>query len=109
MSTAGFSTSDRSLGNWEEPAIHWIAVVFMISSAIPFILYVRLLRGERDILRDSQVRTFLSFLAVMVLVVTLLLVVTGRYNLADGLLVTAALALVRKSRSNDISAIVSTL
>jgi trk system potassium uptake protein TrkH len=84
VSTAGFSTSDRSLGNWEEPAIHWIAVVFMISGAIPFVLYVRLLRGDRDALRDSQVRTFVGFLAVVVMVMTAWLVLTGRYDLADG-------------------------
>ena len=83
VSTAGFSTSDRSLGYWDNAAIHWIATVFMVSGAIPFVLYVRLLRGDRAILRSSQVRTFLGFLAVVVVVVALWLVATGWYGVAD--------------------------
>src|SRR5688500_2468190 len=39
VSTAGFSSSDRSLGNWNSAALHWIATLFMLSGAIPFVLY----------------------------------------------------------------------
>jgi trk system potassium uptake protein TrkH len=33
ISTGGFSTSDASLGHWTQPAIHWVAVVIMLSTA----------------------------------------------------------------------------
>lgn len=85
ISTAGFSTSDRSLGNWEEPAVHWVAVVGMLAGAMPFVLYVRLLQGQRDGLRDSQALTLLGFLAAVVLAVALALTLSGRYAPLDAL------------------------
>ncbi len=83
ISTGGYLTSDASMANWDSPAIHWIATVFMLSGSIPFVLYVRMLRGERDTLRDSQVRTLLGILVVVIVGLTAWLVVTGRYGLAD--------------------------
>jgi trk system potassium uptake protein TrkH len=82
VSTAGFSTSDSSMGNFG-PAAQWIGTVFMIAGAIPFVLYVRLLRGERDGLRDRQVRTFLVFLLVVILGMTAWLALSGRYGLEE--------------------------
>src|SRR3712207_6248081 len=66
VSTAGFSTSDSSMGKWNNPALHWLATLFMLSGAIPFVLYIRLFRGQRDTLRDSQVWAFLGFLALVI-------------------------------------------
>jgi trk system potassium uptake protein TrkH len=85
VSTAGFSTSDASMGNWDVPAIHWIAIAGMISGAIPFVLYVRLLQGERDSLRDSQAFTLLAFLAVVTLLLAAALILNGRYAPVDAL------------------------
>jgi trk system potassium uptake protein TrkH len=83
IATGGYSTSDGSLGNWDGAAIHWIAVVGMILGAIPFVLYVRLLRGDAALLRSSQVRTLLGFLVVIIAIVTGGLVVSGQYDVAD--------------------------
>jgi Trk K+ transport system NAD-binding subunit len=66
VSTAGFSTKDASFAYWNNPALDWAAVFFMITGAAPFVLYVQLLQGRRDPLRDTQVRTLLGFLAVVV-------------------------------------------
>jgi trk system potassium uptake protein len=63
ISTGGFSTSDSSLANWTQPAVHWVAVVLMIFGGLPFTLYVATLRGNRRALfKDHQVRGFLGFL-----------------------------------------------
>jgi trk system potassium uptake protein TrkH len=63
ISTGGYSTSDASLANWSQPAVHWVAVVLMISGGLPFTLYVATLRGNRRALyKDHQVRGFLGFL-----------------------------------------------
>jgi trk system potassium uptake protein TrkH len=63
ISTGGFSTSDQSLANWTQPAVHWVAVVFMMIGALPFTLYVATLRGHRQaLLRDHQVHGFVGML-----------------------------------------------
>ena len=63
IATGGFSTSDSSLANWQQPAVHWVAVVFMLSGALPFTLYVATLRGNRRaLIKDHQVRGFIGFL-----------------------------------------------
>ena len=64
VSTAGFSTSDVSMARWNNAALHWIATLFMLSGAVPFVLYLRLFQGQRDALRDSQVWFLVSLLAV---------------------------------------------
>lgn len=84
VSTGGFSTSDNSMGNFGE-ATHWIAIVFMVAGGIPFVLYVRMFRGEWDSLRDPQVQSFLLLLAVIIGAVALWLVLTGRYGVSDGI------------------------
>lgn len=63
ISTGGYSTSDSSLANWNQPAVHWVAVVLMIIGGLPFTLYVATLRGNRKALfKDHQVRGFIGFL-----------------------------------------------
>jgi trk system potassium uptake protein TrkH len=57
----------------------------MLSGAIPFVLYVRLLRGEQDTLRDRQVRTFLAGLAAVSGALALWLVLSGQYGVGDAL------------------------
>jgi trk system potassium uptake protein TrkH len=99
VSTAGFSTSDNSLGNWDSPAIHWIAIVFMLSGAIPFVLYVQLLRGERSLLRSRQVGSLLGLLALVVTALAAWLVLSGRYGAADAL---------RHSAFNVVSVVTTT-
>ena len=65
IATGGFSTSDASLGKWQQPAIHWVAVVVMILGSLPFVLYVATLRGNyRALLRDEQVRGFIKVLLI---------------------------------------------
>lgn len=65
VSTAGFSTSDASLGKFG-PATHWIAIVLMLLGSLPFTLYVATLRGNRTALvRDHQVRGYLLTIAVV--------------------------------------------
>jgi len=65
LSTGGFSTHDASFGYFKDPWLRWVAIFFMISGAIPFLLYVKLALGNaRALFTDVQVRGFLSFLAL---------------------------------------------
>lgn len=78
VATGGFSTRDASLGAFDEPAIHYVAVVFMILGALPFVLYIGVLQGRLvQLYSDSQVRLLLMLLATTTLVVTLVLINSG--------------------------------
>lgn len=67
ISTGGYSTSDASIGYFGSMTIDWIAVVFMILGGMPFVLYLKAVRGDPAALwRDSQVRWFLSIVVIAV-------------------------------------------
>lgn len=55
IATASFSSHDAGLGHFKSAAVEWIATVFMFLSALPFVLFVRLIRGQpRPLLQESQ-------------------------------------------------------
>jgi trk system potassium uptake protein len=85
VSTAGFSTSDISMARWDNAALHWIATLFMLSGAVPFVLYLRLFQGQRDALRDGQVWFLFGLLAVVIIAVAAWLTLAGRHGAADAL------------------------
>jgi len=65
VSTAGFSTSDNSIAEFSDPAVEWIGIVFMLSGALPFAMYIRLVRGDlRSFIRESQIHLMLGIVAV---------------------------------------------
>lgn len=70
ISTGGFSTHDSSFGYFKSPALEWAAVVFMAAGALPFVAYIRTIRGrEHALFDDIQVRAFVGFIAVTSLIV----------------------------------------
>ncbi|HRQ60977.1 MAG TPA: TrkH family potassium uptake protein, partial [Alphaproteobacteria bacterium] len=63
ISTGGFAPYDESFRIFDNPVKEGAAMIFMIAGCLPFILYVKLLRGRPGpLLRDSQVRAFLVLL-----------------------------------------------
>jgi len=77
LATGGYSTSDASFVKFEQASVHWIGVLFMLLGSITFTLYVRVLHGEPlALLRDSQVRWFLSMVLAGVLSVAAWIVLT---------------------------------
>jgi trk system potassium uptake protein TrkH len=90
VSTGGYSTSDASLGHFASPAIHWICTLFMILGALPFVIYIRAVRGKTDALwKDSQVRHFLTGLGLAILAMALWLWMERDERIADALLLAA--------------------
>jgi trk system potassium uptake protein len=64
LSTGGFSTRDASFGAFQGPA-EYVAAVFMILAALPFVRFVQLVAGTtRPLLIDKQIRAFLLVLGV---------------------------------------------
>ena len=72
VSTGGFSTYDTGFGHFDSPALDGAAIVFMISGALPFVVYIKFMRGDRLALwRDSQVRGLLGLLLIVSLIMAL--------------------------------------
>lgn len=69
VSTGGFSTRDASFGAFSGP-MEYVASVYMVLAALPFVRYVQMLNGQRGaIFRDAQARAFVATIGVLVLVV----------------------------------------
>lgn len=72
IATGGFSTRDASFGAFEGTYADMVATIFILISALPFVLYLKLLKGDRiSLFTDSQVRVFLSIVFVAVGLLTL--------------------------------------
>ncbi len=73
LATGGFANSDASFGAYTDtPRILWLASLFMLMGALPFVLYIRVLRGARTALwRDQQVQGLLILLTTVCLLLTL--------------------------------------
>jgi len=68
IATGGFSTSDGSVGHFNNPLIDFLAVGGMLVGSLPFILYLKTLQGDWGALwTDSQVKWFLTTVAFLIL------------------------------------------
>ena len=66
VSTGGFSNYDASFATFSGP-MEYVATLFMILAALPFVRYVQLINGQPfAIHRDSQVRAFILTLIVLI-------------------------------------------
>ncbi|MCH2548137.1 MAG: TrkH family potassium uptake protein [Alphaproteobacteria bacterium] len=75
VSTAGFSTYDASFGHFQNPKLEYASTIFMLVSALPFLLYYQMLRGRhQDMWRNTQVRWFLAIYAMSTAIMALWLV-----------------------------------
>jgi trk system potassium uptake protein TrkH len=84
VSTAGFSTHDESFAFFRSPSLEWAAVFFMILGALPFVVFIKTLHGDRLALwRDSQVQGFLSFIVVVAFTLAIWLVVTREMQIGE--------------------------
>lgn len=79
ISTGGFSTYDTSFAHYHKPWLEIVAIIFMILGGLPFVLYLKTIRGNGFALfRDSQVRWFIGMLAACTLALVLYLTLTGQ-------------------------------
>lgn len=90
VSTAGYSTHDASFGYFDSAFIDWTAVIFMMSGALPLVLYVHTLRGTGETLwHDPQVRGLVTLIAAVSIVMALWLAARGDYGFFEALRYTA--------------------
>ena len=73
VATGGFSNHDDSFSvfSWK---VEYVAILFMILSALPFVRYVQLINGQGTaVFKDPQVKTFFVLICALVLLSTLVL------------------------------------
>ena len=73
VATGGFSNYDGSFSvfSWK---VEYVAILFMILSALPFVRYVQLINGQGTaVLKDPQVKTFIYLIILLVLLSTFVL------------------------------------
>jgi trk system potassium uptake protein TrkH len=84
VSTGGYSVYDDSLAHYESSPILLIASLFMVAGSLPFALYIQVVRGRfKRFFQDEQVRGFLSFLAVTILLLTSWLAYSSDENILN--------------------------
>ena len=72
IATAGFSTKDASIGHFDSAGVEAIITVFMVVGGLPFTLYLVAIRTGPGVLwRDAQARTFMTVVAVLILLTAL--------------------------------------
>ncbi len=83
ISTGGFTTYNESFATFQDrPAIQYLAALFMILSALPFVAYMRLVFQRRlSFFRDAQIRVFFVGITFLVCSTTLWLWYYGYYSL----------------------------
>ena len=86
IATGGFSTFDTSFSEYDTAGIEIVAIFFMLMGGMPFILYVKALRGNFTCLfKDSQVRAFLSIVALAISVMIAYLVLQNDLAFGEAL------------------------
>jgi len=75
VSTGGFSTHDASLGYFDSVPIEMIAILFMLAGGINFAVHYRAVLGIslRPYWRDVEVRAFLIFIIMALVVIACML------------------------------------
>ena len=62
IATGGFSTYSDSIGYFKNPKIEVVSIIFIILGSIPFITYLKFVKGNKKIfLKDAQIRGSVSY------------------------------------------------
>lgn len=90
LGTAGYSTHDDSFGYFKSTPILWAGTLFMALGAMPFVVFIKMVRGDRTALvNDVQVRGFVSFLVAVWFILAVWQSLTTDRNFFDALTASA--------------------
>ena len=87
IATGGFSTYSSSIGYFQNPKIEIVSIIFIILGSIPFIAYLKFVKGDKKIfIKDVQIRGLIYILIVSVLLMFLYLVFNNKeYSFLENL------------------------
>jgi len=87
IATGGFSNYSSSIGHFQNPKIEIISIIFIILGSIPFIAYLKFVKGDKKIFfKDVQIKGLIYILAISVLLMFLYLISQNKeYSLVENL------------------------
>ena len=87
IATGGFSTYSSSIGYFKSPKIEIVAIIFITLGSIPFIAYLKFIKGNKKIFyKDSQIKGLFYILIISVILMFLYLIINNaENNLLDNL------------------------
>ena len=81
IATGGFSTYSDSIGYFKNPKIETISIIFIVLGSLPFIAYLKFVKGERKIFfQDVQIRGLIYILTISVLLMFIYLILNNNGN-----------------------------
>ena len=82
IATGGFSTHNESIGYFNNPNIEVVATVFIILGSIPFITYLKFIKGNKKIFfEDVQIKGLVYLFILSTLIMFLYLLFNDNNNL----------------------------
>jgi trk system potassium uptake protein TrkH len=87
IATGGFSTYSASIGYFQNPKIEIVSIIFIILGSIPFIAYLKFVKGDKKIfLKDTQIRGLIYILIISVLLMFFYLMLSNKdYSFSENL------------------------
>ena len=79
IATGGFSTYSDSIGHFQNPKIEIVSIIFIILGSVPFIAYLKFIKGNKKIFfTDVQIKGLIYILSISVLVMFLYLMFSNK-------------------------------
>jgi len=87
IATGGFSTYSSSIGYFQNPKIEIIAIIFIVLGSMPFIAYLKFVKGDQKIFfKDVQIKGLIYIFIISVLLMLLYLLFSNKeYSFAENL------------------------
>ena len=87
IATGGFSTYSSSIGYFQNPKIEIISIIFIILGSIPFIAYLKFVKGDKKIFfKDAQIKGLIYILIISVLLMFFYLMLSNKeYSFLENL------------------------
>jgi len=87
IATGGFSTYSNSIGHFQNPKIEIVSIVFIILGSLPFIAYLKFIKGDKKVFfNDSQIKGLIYILIFSVFLIFLYLIINNNeYSFLENL------------------------
>ena len=87
IATGGFSTYSDSIGYFKNPKIEIISIIFIVLGSIPFIAYLKFVKGDKKVfLKDTQIKGLVYILIISVLLMFFYLMLSNNeYSFSENL------------------------